>query len=590
MVVELLNSFGKRNQIDHILGAVVPFIYLPYLAYSEKPKFIGEVDYSKAKKSKPREWSEAIFFAVIAATIIRTFFLEAFTIPTSSMEKTLLRGDFLFVNKASYGSRMPMTPLALPFMHHSMPVTGLPAYLDWIELPYLRFPALSEIKNNDIVVFNYPMEDYRPVDKREHYIKRCVAIAGDTLKVDSGVLNVNGNVVPMVETAQLSYGFLSSSKPEKFIHKQDLNEEECDCRPINNQFVSCLFHLTKAERALLGSESFVQSDIETDFLEPNDINDLQRNNVYPSEFKGDPKNVGSNNLLPTWTRDFYGPLWVPKEGATIELNRLNYFKYQKVVNVYEQNQQLISLEDALNNYVTLKTMKDIHSSNNGMSYRMQFESNIKLAGEIKRSILFTDLPKEINHWSDFFYMMNQIGNANNAGAIKAENKAFEKIIDEFFDEQVDDELEAISAAIGKFNPEWNANNEINEYAIRSHLKEGNYPCLLNGELVSDYTFQQDYFFMMGDNRHNSFDSRGWGFVPRDHIVGKAVFVWLSLDPDEPFTIGNISEKIRFDRMCSFVSKDGLSRSYLIECSILIALIYFGNKYWKKKKKQRKEAA
>ena len=590
MVVELLNSFGKRKQIDHILGAVVPFIYLPYLAYTEKPKFIGEVDYSKAKKSKPREWSEAIFFAVIAATIIRTFFLEAFTIPTSSMEKTLLRGDFLFVNKASYGSRMPMTPLALPFMHHSMPVTGLPAYLDWIELPYLRFPALSEIENNDIVVFNYPMEDYRPVDKREHYIKRCVGIAGDTVRVDSTVLYVNGEKVPMVETAQLSYGFLSGAKPQRFIHNEDLNEDECDCRQVNQQFVSCLFHLTKAERKLLENQNFVQSDIEMDILEPNDVNDLQRNSVYPSEFKGDPKSVGSNNLLPVWTRDFYGPLWIPKEESTIQLTRLNYFKYQKVINIYEKDQQIISLEDALNNYIALKTMKDTYGGNQGMSFRMKFENNIKLAVEIKRSVLFTELPKDINHWSDFFYMMNQIGNPNNAAAIKSANKSFDDMIDDFFDEQVDVELEKISAAIEKFNPEWVAGGDINEYAIRSHLKEGNYPCLLNGALVNEYTFQQDYFFMMGDNRHNSFDSRGWGFVPRDHIVGKAVFVWLSLDPDESFSISNIGEKVRFDRMCSFVSKDGLSRSYLIEFSILIAAIYFANKYWKKKKKQRKEAA
>lgn len=183
MIVELLNTHGRRNPVEHVLASVIPFLYLPYLAFVIKPEFEGVVDYSKQKKGPVREWSEAIFFAIIAATIIRTFVLEAFTIPTASMEKTLLRGDFLFVSKVHYGSRAPQTALALPFMHHSIPVLNVNAYLDWVELPYFRFPSFQKIENNDIVVFNYPMEDYRPIDKREHYIKRCVAIAGDSLTV-----------------------------------------------------------------------------------------------------------------------------------------------------------------------------------------------------------------------------------------------------------------------------------------------------------------------------------------------------------------------------------------------------------------------
>ena len=129
---------------------------------------------SDKKKSKSREWLDAVVFAVIAATLIRTFLIEAFTIPTPSMEKTLLVGDFLFVSKINYGPRVPITPLSFPFAHHTMPITGGKSYLEWIKLGYHRLPGFQKIKNNDIVVFNYPMEDFRPVDKKENYIKRCI--------------------------------------------------------------------------------------------------------------------------------------------------------------------------------------------------------------------------------------------------------------------------------------------------------------------------------------------------------------------------------------------------------------------------------
>ena len=153
----------------------------------------------KKKKSATREWVDAIVFAVVAATFIRMFTIEAYTIPTSSMEKSLLIGDFLFVSKLSYGPRIPNTPLSFPFAHHTMPLTkNTKSYLDWIKWDYRRLPGFGKIKNNDVVVFNYPMEDFRPVDKRENYIKRCIAIPGDTLLiVDKQVyLNSKANENP----------------------------------------------------------------------------------------------------------------------------------------------------------------------------------------------------------------------------------------------------------------------------------------------------------------------------------------------------------------------------------------------------------
>src|SRR3954471_16970095 len=160
----------------------------------------------KKKKSKTREWTDAIIFAVIAATIIRTFFIEAYTIPTGSMEKSLLIGDFLFVSKVSYGARIPMTPLSFPFAHHTMPVIGGKSYLEWLKIGYHRLPGFGHIKHGDCVVFNWPAENEgRPVDKKENYIKRCIGISGDTLELRERMVYINGVKIPVPENGQSSY-------------------------------------------------------------------------------------------------------------------------------------------------------------------------------------------------------------------------------------------------------------------------------------------------------------------------------------------------------------------------------------------------
>jgi signal peptidase I len=157
----------------------------------------GVFSYLTTNNKKPDnhmiyEWSDALWFATLAATVIRSYFIEAYTIPTSSMEKSLLVGDFLFVSKFHYGTRLPVTPLAFPFAHNVMPLTdSTPSYLSFMKMPYKRLPSLQEIKNNDVVVFNYPYEDGRPFDKKENYIKRCLAIAGDSIKVIDGQVFIN---------------------------------------------------------------------------------------------------------------------------------------------------------------------------------------------------------------------------------------------------------------------------------------------------------------------------------------------------------------------------------------------------------------
>src|ERR1700761_2257713 len=171
----------------------------------------------KKKKSVVREWTDAIVFAVIAATLIRTFFIEAYVIPTPSMERTLLVGDFLFVSKVNYGARTPMTPIAFPFAHHTMPLLGTKAYWDGLELPYYRLPGLSEVKKGDVVVFNYPMEAdspfNRPVDKRENYIKRCQGAPGDTLSLVDAQVYVNGKAATTAVHGEAGYTITTDGNP-----------------------------------------------------------------------------------------------------------------------------------------------------------------------------------------------------------------------------------------------------------------------------------------------------------------------------------------------------------------------------------------
>src|SRR3954470_16427249 len=187
------------------------------------------------KKSPTREWADAIIFAVIAATLIRTLFIEAYTIPTPSMERSLLVGDFLFVSKVNYGARTPMTPIAFPFAHHTMPILGTKAYWDGVKLPYYRLPGLSDIKKGDVVVFNYPMEAdspyFRPVDKRENYIKRCQGTPGDTLRLINAQVYVNGKAMPNPPGEQIDYSVNTNGTELNPLILDELNVSNYDNIP-----------------------------------------------------------------------------------------------------------------------------------------------------------------------------------------------------------------------------------------------------------------------------------------------------------------------------------------------------------------------
>ncbi|MEB0261173.1 MULTISPECIES: signal peptidase I [unclassified Mucilaginibacter] len=361
----------------------------------------------KKKKSAGREWADAIIFAVIAATLIRTLFIEAYTIPTPSMERSLLVGDFLFVSKVNYGARTPITPVAFPFAHHTMPILGTKAYWDGIKLPYYRLPGLSEVKKGDVVVFNYPMEAdspyFRPVDKRENYIKRCQGAPGDTLSLINAQVYINSKAAPNPPGEQTDYAVTTNGMDLNPQILADLNVSYYDpSQPTPT--------MTKDAAAKLKTYSNVKS-ITPNYKQPGMADPF--NPVFPAgypKYKLSPLNKDFD-----WNVDNYGPIIIPKKGWTVKLDSLTLPIYGRAIEVYEGN---------------------------------------KL---------------EIQH--------------------------------------------------------------------------GNGKILINGKETTTYTFKMNYYWMMGDNRHDSLDSRYWGFVPEDHIVGKALFVWMSWDDNASFF-----GKIRWSRL------------------------------------------
>jgi signal peptidase I len=356
-------------------------------------KFWKKSNAPKKKKSATREWVDALVFAVIAATIIRGLFIEAFTIPTPSMERSLLVGDFLFVSKVNYGARTPVTPLSFPFAHHTLPIVGTKSYLEWIKLPHYRLPGFGDVERNDVVVFNYPMEDFRPLDKQENYIKRCVGIAGDTLEVRDARVYINGVGEEMPKEAQASYMVKTDGSAFNTKTLESLYITEYGQYAEEGNFI---FTLTKDQKDKLAKFSNVQNVQEAI---------RTRGQYLDYVFPHDPKL--------SWNEDNFGPVIIPAKGLKLNLNASNIEIYRRAIQVYEGN--------------TVETRED-----------------------------------------------------------------------------------------------------------------GIY---INGQKTDSYTFNMNYYFMMGDNRHNSLDSRFWGFVPENRIVGKALFIWMSWDSNASFF-----SKVRWSRL------------------------------------------
>lgn len=357
----------------------------------------------KKKKGFFREWFDAILFAVVAATIIRWLLIEAFTIPTPSMEKSLLVGDFLFVSKMHYGARAPKTPLQIPLTHQKIWFTELPSYSKLIQLPYFRLPGFSKIKNNDVVVFNNPPETQYPTDLKTNYIKRCVAISGDVLEIKDKTVLINGKALADKGKRQTSF-FVNTKKAvsinERVFRNLDINLNEV----VNVRPGVYSIQTTREAAQKLEKLNFIESVTEVTYARG-----TESERVFPLANGYD------------WSLDNFGPLKIPKKGAQIKVTQETMDFYGNIISQFEGH-------------------KDVRVE----------------AGKL---------------WID-------------------------------------------------------------------------------GNQISDYTFTQNYYFMMGDNRHDSLDSRIWGFVPEDHILGKGLLIWFSMAPPEAG--GNMFERIRWRRIFKLI--------------------------------------
>ena len=441
--VETLRSFGKNKTIDTVLGVLTLGFYIYYINYTQKVTYIQNRSLHPTTSSG--ETVSSILFAVVVATLIHTYIVQPFTIPSSSLEKTLLVGDFLFVSKAHYGARTPMTPLALPMVHDTIPFIGKKSYISEPQIPYFRIPGFQKIKHNDIVVFNWPTDTvykfrdtsgrraYKPVDKKTNYVKRAVALPGDQFEVRSGIVYIDGQELKLNDRARIQYAHKATTDGTQidpnFIIKDLEVTDPAGYIDVNTLFFQSL--------SLEGAEKLKQLS---------SIKSVERVIETQPDFRIFPHNQ-------PWTEDNMGPLSIPFKGEVVELTKENLPVYQMLITDYENN-------------------------------------SLQIKGD------------------DIF---------------------------------------------------------------------------INGQQTNTYTIQQDYYFMMGDNRHNSEDSRFWGFVPNDHIVGKPVFIWMSLDAAIPWS--KAFDKIRWDRMFTTVNGDGKQVSYFPYFIILVVGISGYNYYRKRKAKK-----
>ncbi|WP_026777203.1 signal peptidase I [Polaribacter sp. Hel_I_88] len=493
--IETIRTFGFYKKLDSFLVIITLGLYIFYINYATDSEF--NADRSLKPRSELGEWISSITFAIIAATLVHTYFMQPFTIPSSSLEKSLLIGDYLFVSKFHYGARVPSTVIAAPMVHDSLPFTGTASYLKRPQLPYTRLPGFQEIKNNDIVCFNWPADSlatmwgdvsgkftYKPVDKKTNYVKRAVGIAGDSIEMRDGYFYINGKKNDLPYRAKLQFYYTYESKqpisantyPKFLIDKGRTGVYKILTEYWNDNRVQEAIKLN-GSLSKIGEDSLyteVAGGINPEFAQKfkmlnveNKINinmteeEAEKLKNYSLAVSVKKVNHGPDNAIfphiesNQWSQDNFGPLYIPKAGTTVKLDKNSLPYYEQIIKNYENNDLVVNGDDIF----------------------------------------------------------------------------------------------------------------------------------INGEKADSYTFNQDYFYLVGDNRHNSLDGRYWGYVPFDHVLGKPVMIWFSWDADAA-SFGEKLKSIRWNRMFTTVHGDGEPVSYRYVVFALIGL-YIGWSFYKGKKKAKK---
>jgi signal peptidase I len=467
--VEYIKTFNHNSKLDRILVIITLGFYIYYISYvSKKKKYISQISFSNFERS-----FGSIIYAIVIATIVHNYIIQPFVIPTGSLEKTLRVGDFLLVSKFHYGARIPSTVVSFPMVHDTIPIIKSRSYLKKPQLPYLRIPGFQEIKNNDIVVFNWPADTVRrffvkekgvikPTDKKSNYVKRAIGIPGDSLEIRDGIVYLNGKENNLPDRAKPLFTYIvksnegvSSSKlinleVDGFIRKFIIKNLSTDIYAEISKYIlnisnngenEYLIYTTdkgipiKLVRKLsLDIREIIDKEKELSLTHIDAIK-IKNSNQFDTIYRAIEETNTSNSIFfPnnkrfSWNNDHFGPLYIPKAGDKIDLNIKTLPLYKKIITDYE----------------------------------------------------FNDL----------------------------------KVIDE--------------------------------------------DILINGIKENEYVFKQDYYWMMGDNRYNSEDSRVWGFVPFDHVLGRPVFIWMSI---EGLFSGIENWNFRWDRVFTTIGFDGEPRSYL----------------------------
>ena len=493
--VETIRSFGKNKLVDTWLVLLTLGFYIYYVNYVLDVKYIK--DRSLHPKTGLGEWVSSIVFAIVAATFVHTYFIQPYVIPTSSLEKTLLVGDFLFVSKFHYGARTPMTTIAAPMVHDTLPILGIKSYLSKPQLPYFRLPGFQKVKRNEIVVFSWPADTVRqffvreagvqkPIDKKSNYVKRCVGLPGDTLSVVDGYVFIDGEKTVLPDRA----------KP---LHFYAVTLKGALDRRVQNYF--------GANNIVTNTSSISTIKIANTILMKDSINLLVSNAM-------------KNNELQQYHRG----------------SEFTYYTGNTTNSTIQQNAEQVK------NVILVNLTEEEANTAEKISEIVRVDKFVPSSIGTDTFPQDSSFPGSTDNILPFY-----IPEANSTITLNAKNLPLYKKI-------------------------------IKEYEGHSVSQSGN-QISINGKVTDTYTFKQDYYWMMGDNRNQSEDSRTWGFVPENHIVGKPVFIWMSIDG---INDGLRNWKPRWDRFFTTVGGDGEPTSYF-RYFLLLLVGYFVFDYFRKKR-------